>query len=203
MPETYDEWFTTPLHNVYAYYSNVGKVMICSNSRTPITSNVGTLTLQDGCFVDTTRQQIKGTKDRSKTQKHVFKVDVDIDFTAPKEHKYANLHRTNNLSTINLSTLEEVAAEASAVENYSVVTIVLIVAIAFIFIFAVALVTYNQYLPCCKPIANLGKQTNEETAITFTPTAATEVGTAPNDEKTSEARIIYEAVPLPRVRIMN
>lgn len=77
MPETYDEWLTTPLHNVIVFYSTETKELVCKNSRSIIKEQTGLIKLKKDCYVETKSHIIRASPDKVSQARHVFKIDVD------------------------------------------------------------------------------------------------------------------------------
>lgn len=116
LPEVYDVWLETPMHNVVAFYSNLRKEMICPAGREEISIKAGIVALQSGCWIETAQHNVKPSKDKSSIKKSAYKFDVDVqevplfDVTRHESH----IEDMKGISAINDQALDNVLAEAAA-----------------------------------------------------------------------------------------
>lgn len=76
MPVVYDEWFTTPAHGVFAFYSNRKCLLKCPNQISRIQAAAGTIEIPRGC---SGKNIIRAPIDETATRKTFFKVDFQKD----------------------------------------------------------------------------------------------------------------------------
>lgn len=83
LPEVYDEWFDTPMHNKVAFYSNQRKEMICEHHREEIEISAGIIDIPKDCVIDTPTKTIFASQNKNKIVRHAFHVEVNdtIDWT--------------------------------------------------------------------------------------------------------------------------
>jgi len=118
LPEKYDEWVPTPAHNMFAYYSNQHKEMVCPDGRITIPEKAGIVKIQKDCHVMTTTKAIYPSADGTILMRKLAKfdlVDARIDELKTSEGKSNAISKGSFFGKIDDSELQSVLEETSIV----------------------------------------------------------------------------------------
>lgn len=77
LPERYDEWYDTPLHNKVAYYSNEKKELICQHRRENIESSARIIAIPADCVIETPTKTIFAKQNKNIITRHAFHLEVN------------------------------------------------------------------------------------------------------------------------------
>lgn len=97
LSKDYDEWFTTPLHNVVQFMSNKEKALVCPTERKRIVMNSGVIKIPFQCFIQTNKLNIRASMEFTKTVKKMVKVAFDDNEFLYNKTKMLTMHFTDIL----------------------------------------------------------------------------------------------------------
>lgn len=145
MPEQFDSWIETPLHNGIIFYSNQKREMICPTIRYQIKEQVGMLYLPQECHVKTSQKKIYASWDKTTIKRNYFHIpmlDTQLNFSLPEPSPKAS--RKFQIDSEQNNELDDVLAEATDDSSTTMVQIILITALSVISAIA-AIATYIFY----------------------------------------------------------
>ena len=155
LPLKYDEWFQTPVHNTFAYYSNQIKALSCGDEKSKIEQQSGIIEIKSGCTLHTPTKMIAATVDKTSIKSFYFKIDeLNINTTNIKEHS-SSLQVMQHAAKINDGLVDNAIEEAENLpeSDGNILWIVLGASIAAIIILSLIifllykLIIKPQYIP--------------------------------------------------------
>lgn len=171
LPENYDNWIQTPIHNTFLYHSNAPKTLTCDGIRNKIKSETGVIELKRGCVINSGKYNIIASADRTSIKRHFFKLETKIDNNKIKlrESKKLNL-KIETSGTINDESLDKAIKdleEAAINEKYEVnkdyiIAIIILAAVLLL----IGVIAYFKY--CANPKKTQQASSNDSLPLTIT-----------------------------------
>lgn len=132
LPELYDEWFITPLHNTLAFYSTEKNFLVCPGTRTLITAKAGTIEVPSKCFVETPTKKMESSDDRISVKKFSFFIGTgQLPPILQTNSSHENITSYTSFE-INTSALDTLSLDWETISPFNIVMITVVVMLALL-----------------------------------------------------------------------
>jgi hypothetical protein len=136
VPKSYDFWYDTGLHNVFQFFSNAEKALICPEKRTTVNENFGVVSIPNSCYIRTPNKIIRSIIDKTTIRKQMIKINSNFDnFKTLNPELNVSITKIENLDlNIDTTKLDRLKNEAYEESYYKPALIAISISITIVII---------------------------------------------------------------------